>query len=157
MKRQFKICDIPVAKPRDSFFWNGKHPSIEDTGRGDLLCYETWGARLFLSSEDAVRAAVKSFIEEYQQACRNSEEDPAHVYVEVFNFNDLYDKLHILPSTFGDKWGYESDEDHAVHLKFSIYILHPDDHAIASRFGRDVLIIEPADDDSYPDYCNREY
>lgn len=157
VKRRTKIEDILVAYPKKTLPWlRNKHPSIEDTGRGTTLCYEAWGGRLFYSDEGAVREAVDKFVEDYTENCRRSEEDPAQTYVEVTNFNDLYALFGILPTHLGDAWGYNSSPDFARDLVFRVEMVYPTENEIADIFGCQVLIIEPYDDNTYPDYYYRE-
>jgi len=72
--------------------------TIEDTGNGKLLCIEGYSGRLFLSSEEAVRDAVKRFNELYAR----------DKYVCL---NDFYEILGIETSHFGHQygWAYGSD------------------------------------------------
>ena len=73
IRPRIKIEDILVAHPKKRLPWYGKHPSIEDTGRGNTLCYEAWGGRLFFSDEGAVREAVDKFIENYDEIISSGE------------------------------------------------------------------------------------
>ena len=156
-KRGIKIEDILVAHPKKNLPWYGKHPSIEDTGRGTTLCYEAWGGRLFYSDEGAVREAVNKFVEDYTEMCRRSAEDPAHEFYDVTNLNDLYSLLGILPTHLGDAWGYSSSEDYALDLDYRVEMVYPTENEIADLFGCQVLIIEPYNPNSYPDFYYREY
>ena len=72
--------------------------TIEDTGNGKLLCIEGYSGRLFWSSEEAVRDAVKRFNELYAR----------DKYVCL---NDFYELLGIETSHFGHQfgWAYGSD------------------------------------------------
>lgn len=72
--------------------------TIEDTGNGKLLCIEGYSGRLFWSSEEAVRDAVRKFNELYAQ----------NKYVCL---NDFYELLGIETSHFGHQfsWAYGSD------------------------------------------------
>lgn len=72
--------------------------TIEDTGNGKLLCIEGYSGRLFLSSEEAVRDAVKQFSELYAR----------DKYVCL---NDFYELLGIETTHFGHQfgWAYGSD------------------------------------------------
>ena len=153
-----KIKDMVVAHPTITPKYDKRKLTIEDPGFGDTLCYEAWGGRLFFHDEDMVRDIVKRFEESYAEACLKSAEDPAGVYVEVFNYNDnLYYPLGILPTVLGDAWGYNSAIDYARDLHFNVTLTDPKTSEIAEQFGRPVLVIEPEDDDSYPDYYYREY
>ena len=75
-------------------------PSIEETGRGDLLCLENFSGRLFRSSEvnvcDAVDEAQKLISE-----CND------------FIYNYLYELLGISWSDFGHRFGFPGDEGYA--------------------------------------------
>lgn len=151
-----KIEDIMAAHPQRRLQWCSGHPSIEDTGRGDTLCYEAWGGRLFYSDPEAVKEAVDKWIEDYNEMCRKSEEDPANAFMDVTNFNDLYSLLGILPTHLGDAWGYNSSIDYARDLIFRVEMIYPTENEIADLFGCQILVIEPYDDSSYPDYYYRE-
>lgn len=72
--------------------------TIEDTGNGKLLCIEGYSGRLFWSSEEAVRDAVRKFNELYAR----------DRYVCL---NDFYEILGIETSHFGHQfgWAYGSD------------------------------------------------
>ena len=158
-KRALKITDMFVAHPPKEIVigWNGKLPTVELTGHGDELCYLSWSGRLFRASEEWVRRCVDEFIEDYNNACRMSQADPSGMTFDIFSLNDLYEKFPILISTFGHAWGYNSDEDHAQNIKIDITRVYPSTHEIAARFGEPMIIIEPADDESYPDYYYNEY
>lgn len=154
--RHFKISDLYIAQPKKYFNWHGKLPSVEETGKGDLLCYEAWGGRLFRSDEGAVREAVDKFVDDYRMGRMRTEEDPAHVYMEVYNFNDLYYLLGILPTHFGDAFGYTTVEDYAQDITFRVEFIYPSENEIAEQFGEPILVIEPVDDESYPQYYYKE-
>lgn len=149
-RRPIKIVDMVKAHPPKTFNWGGRLPTVEETGKGNLLCYEAYGGRLFRSDEGAVREAVEKFIDDYSTACLRSAEDPASVYVEVFSFNDLYNLFGILPTHFGDLFGYSSTPDAVQDLKFRVELCSPKDNFIAEQFGEDVLVIEPFDAYAYP-------
>ena len=157
LKRQLKIQEIMVAKPPKLFDWHGKLPTIEETGKGDLLCYETWGGRLFRDGEESVRKGVDEFVSDYQAACERAAADPTGMSVEVMNFNDLYNKFGILPTALGDAWGYNSDPDRVQDVRFRVEMIYPSTNFIAEQFGEQMLIIEPYYEDSYPDYFYREF
>lgn len=72
--------------------------TIEDTGNGKLLCIEGYSGRLFWSSEEAVRDAVRQFNELYAR----------DKYVCL---NDFYEILGIETTHFGHQygWAYGSD------------------------------------------------
>ena len=155
--RIVKIEDVLVAHPKKRLPWYGKHPSIEDTGRGDTLCYEAWGGRLFFSDEGAVREAVDKFCENYREMCELVRSDPTHETLDIMNFNDLYSLLGIVPSPFGDVWGYSTSEDYAVNLDFDVDYILPTENEVADAFGCKILRIEPSVSACYPDYYDREY
>lgn len=161
-KRRIRILDMMVAHPKgydpgenDNLKFSPEI-TVEETGRGNLLCYEAYGGRLFRSDEGAVREAVEKFVADYKQACQMLDEDPAHVFFEVYNFNDLYMLLGICQTHFGDQWGYTNVEDWRVDdLDFDVYILEDTAGTMFEKFNEPVLIIEPGVN-SYPMECYRE-
>lgn len=70
-------------------------PSVEETGRGDVLCLEDYSGRWFRSSEESVRRAVREFKKMYDEG-------------KYVCFNDLYILLGIVDTQFGFDWGYPS-------------------------------------------------
>lgn len=74
--------------------------TIEDTGNGKLLCIEGYSGRLFWSSEEAVRDAVRKF--------KNLFEQNRNVCL-----NDFYELLGIEKSHFGHQFGWVCDEDYS--------------------------------------------
>lgn len=75
-------------------------PSIEETGRGDLLCLENFGGRTFRSSETNVIEAVDC-AQQMIGECND------------FFFNYLYELLGISWSDFGRRFGFPGDEGYA--------------------------------------------
>lgn len=143
------IIDIPQGHFYRDLVNGAVRISVEETGKGDLLCYEAYGGRFFRSSEKAVRKAVDTFVKNYERACRMQDEDPAHMYVEVFNFNDLYSLLGIVPSHFGEHWGYTNAEDYRVNLRFDITLVDQLTESYFERIREPVLVIE-LNYDCYP-------
>lgn len=74
--------------------------SIEDTGNGKLLCIEGYTGRLFWSSEEAVKDAVRKF--------KNLFEQNRNVCL-----NDFYELLGIKKSHLGHQFGWVCDEDYS--------------------------------------------
>ena len=144
-----RIIDIPVGHFQRIGPKKGKLQTVEETGLGNTLCYEAYGGRLFRSDEGAVREAVDKFIEDYVRSCQNLDEDPAHRYYEVYNFNDLYSLLGILPTHFGDRWGYTNSEDYRMSLGFDITYVDDLKDTYFEEIGEPVLVIEPYSD-CYP-------
>lgn len=140
--RRFNSGKILVAHPN---LQATTFRTLEDTGYGDLLCYEAYGARPFLSSEEEARAGVKRFCDEYLRLCKQFDEDPKHDHYEVMNWNDLYNELHILPSTFGNEWGLSISDDYRITPKFNIYLQTNTVGTCFQSMADKVLIIEPMD------------
>ena len=69
----------------------------EETGRGDLLCFEGYSGRWFRSSEEAVREAMERF----QSYVKENEYIP---------LNDLYTLLGIEQTHFGYEYGWLNTE-----------------------------------------------
>lgn len=71
----------------------------EETGYGDLLCYEGYFGRWFRSSEEEVRKALDMISEEFKNG----------MYV---SYNDIYDELGIERSDIGYEFGWCHDDDY---------------------------------------------
>lgn len=170
----FKILSVPVGKPTwkvsdtvDPLLQYGEmlDPKLacfaEPTGNGEDLCYLGFSGRFFLDSEDHAKRCAEEFVNEYKRACRNAEEDPAQSYVEVFNLNDLYQKFPIVQSQFGDHWGFTNAEGYRQDLGINVTRIEVDEleNSYFARFkelGRPVVVIEFADEYSYPTEFYRE-
>lgn len=76
--------------------YNG--PSIEDTGKGDLLCLEGYSGRWFWSSKEAVEEAQRKLNEQFKN----------DIYCCL---NDFYDYLGIAQTHFGHQFGWVNNED----------------------------------------------
>lgn len=140
--RRFNSGKILVAHPN---LQATTFRTLEDTGYGNLLCYESYGSRPFLSSEEEVRAGVKRFVDEYIRLCKQYDEEPKHDFCEVMNWNDLYAELHILPSTFGDEWGLSVGEDYRITPGFNIYMMTNTVGTYFQNMSDKVLFIDPLD------------
>jgi hypothetical protein len=86
-----------------------KHPSIELTGNGDLLCFEGYSGRWFRSSAEAVEAAVKNLNKRFKDG-------------EYLSLNDFHEELGITPTHFGSNRGWVPD-DHEDALDRSHWVL----------------------------------
>lgn len=84
---------LPYKKPEVKDGKEADRFSAEETGNGDLLCYEGYSGRWFRSSKEAVIKAE----EEYNLRFKDG---------EYLSFNDLYELLGIKSSSFGNKFGY---------------------------------------------------
>ena len=71
----------------------------EETGKGDLLCYEGYSGRWFRSNEKAVEEAEKEFSRRFKDG-------------EYLCLNDFYDILGIEESHFGFQYGWIPGEDY---------------------------------------------
>lgn len=79
-------------------YFRSAGPSVEETGRGDLLCYEKYSGRWFRSCENAVEVGMKEFKNDYDG------------YMPL-SYNNLYFELGITETTFGDRFGYPTDHE----------------------------------------------
>lgn len=80
-----------------------KERSIESTGHGSLLCFESYSGRLFYSSMNAVLEAEKKLTRRYLNGY-------------PISMNDFYDLLGIAKTSYGEQWGWVPELD----------IYHPD-------------------------------
>lgn len=125
-----------------------KAMAAEPTGKGNLLVVDGFFGRMFRSDEGCVRDEIDEFCREYNEMCRQLDEDPAHQYVEVLSWNDLY-RLHgIIPAVAQDVWGYTNSEDYRVHMQFEF--TYVTEGKWAELFGEPFLLYEPREQ-CYPE------
>ena len=95
-----------IADETKSYFLPPKNAceTIEETGNGNLLCFEAYTGRIFRSSEEAVLDAQNQLIEQYLD-----EED--HGEFGYASYNDLYYYLGIRQTQFGHEYGWVNNED----------------------------------------------
>ena len=89
-------------------------PSVELTGRGNELFYDSYGGRWFRSSYEAVKECNEKFVEEYEDG-------------SVLSYSDWYELQGMALSDFGYQYGYSPSEDWKVDLKFSMTRMAPEE------------------------------
>lgn len=132
-----RIIPIRAGKPKGEDFYR---PSVEYTGKGNLLCYDAYGGRWFRSSREAVERAIEFFIQDYRDG-------------NVLNYNDLYAQLGISQTDFGYQYGWSPSESYQINMEFHITYLSEDElkhgHRINNtdtqfaNFEEGILIIRP--------------
>ena len=127
--------------------------AAEPTGKGDLLVIDGFFGRMFRSDEGCVRDELDEYCRQYNEICRRLEEDPAHEYYEVLNYNDLYGLHGIIPSVAGNLYGYTNSEDYSVDLAFDIEYITEGEWV--DKFGEPYLYYQPKEW-CYPDPCYME-
>lgn len=113
-------------------------PSVEETDRGDLLCFEGYSGRWFRSSEEAVNRAIKEMRDRFNNG-------------EPLSYNDFYAALGIAETHFGHDWGWTDNPDYydeAPHIEATYfdtgkYIMSPIDDFLGIPVGDMVLNDEP--------------
>lgn len=96
VKEAFEQTTNPQMEEKISYYCKAG-PSVEETERGDLLCFEEYSGRWFRSSEVAVNQAIEKMnrsIKECESVC----------------LNDLYFRLGITQTKFGYDHGWPGDE-----------------------------------------------
>ena len=73
--------------------------AAEETGRGDLLCFEGYFGRWFRSSEEDVRRALEEISDDFKNG----------MYI---SYNDIYDALGIERSDIGYEFGWCNHNDY---------------------------------------------
>lgn len=113
-KRSLKIVPMMSLKPKPGVSYREKALAAEPTGKGDVLCIEGFFGRIFRSDPDCVKDELEQYSQRYIEMCEKSDEDPAHKYYEVMNWNDLYYLHNVVPSIAGGCWGYTTSDDWRV-------------------------------------------
>ncbi len=156
-RRKVKVVPMQIGTLRlsniDKDLARQKALMAEPTGKGNLLVIDGFFGRMFRSDEGCVREENDEFIRQYNDICRRFDEDPAHQYFEVMNWNDL-NMLHgIVPGLGQDGWGYTNSEDYRVELKFRYEYVTEGEWV--DKFGEPYLIFWPCEC-CQPDPCYME-
>lgn len=107
-------------------------PSVEETGRGDLLCYEGYSGRWFRSDEVAVNEGIKRFNSRWKSG-------------EYLGLNDLYHEFGIARTHFGNQYGWANHMDYYDTKEIDItteLVSGWDGGVDGGEIDEDVLIIE---------------
>lgn len=102
--------------------------TIEDTGKGDVVCLEAFSGRIFRSSEEAVNDAIRDLEDVYHHEM----EEKGFAYAAL---NELYSNLGIQTTYFGEQVGW-CNEEHGDNICLYTY------WADLEKLGH-VLVIEP--------------
>ena len=84
----------------------------EDTGNGDLLCFDAFGGRWFYSSEDAVNMALFELNDEFMNETIQISNNGDVIRGGYRCYNDLYQKWGISETCFGWTWGWAPNSDY---------------------------------------------
>ena len=152
-----RTASIPVGRVLlskiDEKMSKVKAAAAEPTGKGNLLVIDGFFGRMFRSDEGCVRDEIDEFCRQYNEMCMKLDEDPAHQYFEVMNWNDLYALHGIIPGIAQDQWGYTNSEEYRVQMDFDIdYVTKG---PWVEKFGEPYLYYEPKEW-CYPDPCYME-
>lgn len=149
------IHDNPKAKKladeAKSYFLPApkKGQTIEETGKGDVLCIEAFSGRIFRSSPEAVIEAQSQLID---QLLEDSEVGDAVVHGSAC-MNDYYRYLGIEESQFGWEYGWVNDEDWFYKnepIQFSNELISAD--APGNEYGEPIYVTE-IEEDWFPIQC----
>jgi len=129
LKDDAEKCKSYFLPPKNGFC------TIEETGEGDLLCFEAYTGRIFRSSEEAVTKAEDELISQYL----NEEDNGMFGYA---SYNDFYHYLKIREDQFGYEYGWANNEDYFERnepIKFRNELIAAD--APGNDFGEPVYMI----------------
>lgn len=101
----------------------------EETGKGDLLCFEGYSGRWFRSSKQAVQEAMREL-----QKCIEE--------CEYVSFNDLYDLLGLEKTHFGEEYGWINTEYDSCTESYGDPIRYEINVIFEESKGEDVLFID---------------
>ncbi len=110
-------------------------PSVEETGRGDLLVFDSYSGRWFRSSEESVRRGCSDYIKMYEDGY-------------TLSMNEFYILQGIHETHFGRQFGFPSSEDIGYEcLEITCTIVNDFGEVNGEMCDEPVLVI---DWDTYP-------
>lgn len=123
-----KLVPIKAKTPKHESF---NRPSIEYTGHGNTLCYDTYGGRFFRASRDWVEDGCNRAIADHDER------------EEYVNYNTLYSYWGISESDFGYAWGWTPDKEYYEKISFEITYVDDLSNPICAKMGEPIIFIEP--------------
>ena len=152
-KKIRQVKPLLVIEPNlDVIDYKAKAIAAEPTGTGDTLCLDECFGRLFRASTTFVEKCILEYQNEYEQSKKRMEEDlemqmqanmehPECRLREFKTWNQLYEKLKLIPSTIGDQYAYSNLEECQVDLYFEYYFHTNDDYS--KKFGEPIFVFGP--------------
>lgn len=110
VKSAFRETAQPEMEEKVKYYCKAG-PSVEETGRGDLLCIGGYSGRRFRSSEVAVNRAIKAYRDRFNNG-------------EYLSINDLHTELGLSQTHFGHQFGYPNNPDYydeAPHIEATYF------------------------------------
>lgn len=150
-----KALDNEEKEPKSKW----KYQSVEDTGNGNLLCYDCWSGRYFRSSLDAVEQAQARFNDMRDSDGFSIQERNGDIseYPAALSVNELFDEYGLERTQLGLQYGWPADdEEYYTHRRIefvnTLIALDKLDPATRTRYNEDLLVIEYGEG-SYPMEC----
>ena len=102
-----KISQLSGIKPQEALDIHEKDGNItlydrpigiEETGYGNLLCFDGYSGRWFRSSKEEVEAGIQRLNDRFESGCG-----------EYLSLNDFYREMHIAETQFGWQYGWAAN------------------------------------------------
>lgn len=139
VKKEMAVKGAEQLKTKEKKVGMWKYQTIEETGNGNLLCYDHWSGRYFRSSLDAVEQAQRRINDMIEDA------DPDILELDP---NDVFDEYNLERTQLGSMFKLPTEE-HEIHWNNVLIPVEKLDPVTMSRYDEDLLIIE-YDQDSLP-------
>ena len=159
MNKTYKVAPVQVGRYRkETSLPTGVPsglPTIEETGRGKQLFFDTSGGRIFRDDEGALKESIDVFIENYEADCRRFDEDPAHIYiVDVHNYNEIYSLIGITPSDYGAANGWTNVDGYRCdNMEFRFHTMQEDEKSeFLRQFNEPIIAFGPVPDSRPSEY-----
>lgn len=140
VKKEMAVKGAEQLKTKEKKVGMWKYQTIEETGNGNLLCYDHWSGRYFRSSLDAVEQAQRRINDMIEDA------DPDILEIDP---NDVFDEYGLERTQLGTLFKLPTEE-HEIHWNNVLIPVEKLDPVTMSRYDEDLLIIE-YDQDSLPE------
>ena len=128
-----------------------KHQTIEETGHGDQLCFDSWSGRPFRCDPKFVQEKLDEFNKERDEGMDLPFVDHEENLPIAFSYNDVYfTRIGLEPSMLCHMHGYPSNDDYYPHRQIPFKIecikLEEMDDLAKAKYGEDLYVISFPED-----------
>jgi hypothetical protein len=123
-----------------------KHQSIEETGNGKDLCFDSWSGRLYRCDHHFVEKKLEEFNKERDEGMELPFADHDENLPISSSYNDVYfTRIGLEPSMLCHIYGYPSNDDYYPHRRIPFEIQHVKldemDELRKEKYGEDLYVV----------------
>ena len=140
---------IEEAEKKPKTPW--RHQTIEETGHGKKLCFDSWSGRPFRCDPEFIQKKLDEFNKERDEGMDLPFADHEENLPIAYSYNDVYfTRIGLEPSLQCHMYGYPSNDDYYPHRRIPFKIecikLEEMDDLAKAKYGEDLYVISFPED-----------